>query len=205
MDATAQSCEGCAVAKEPQDSPVVIAAYALEAAIRRMEDTAKNFEQLVFNSEKNIERGAKLLQDVAGSSEAMDGELKHLIGALNEVRGRQEAVVRAISARSENLMERKQTYVALLQRYGTIGEAAAKLNGMIQAIAAQQPKGEAAREPLDALEQGMVQTAEEAHGLARAARDEDFGDLSRQAESLKQQLQAAVVKLKTLRDKLLAE
>lgn len=185
-----------------QDPAVIAAARLIEESIVRLEETTQSLQALQLNSQKNLERSAKLLDDVANADEQLGLRLRAFVEALNEIRARQETAAQKVQAVGLQIAERSKIYASLLEEYRDIGESAAGLNLLMQSIAADRPKGEEGKAKLEELEKGMESASEKAHVLARRARDVDFGDMSRQAESLKQQLHAAVLKLKPLKNKL---
>ncbi len=190
------------MSKKQQDPAVIAAARLIEDSIVRLEETTTALQSLQLNSQKNLERSAKLLDDVATADEQLGLRLRGFVEALNDIRGRQEQAAQKVQAVGLQIAERSKVYASLLEEYRDIGEGAAHLNLLMQSIAADRPKGEEGKAKLDQLEKGMEDASEKAHVLARRARDVDFGDMSRQAESLKQQLHAAALKLKPLKNKL---
>jgi hypothetical protein len=94
----------------------------------------------------------------------------------------------------------------LLERYGALGQSAAELNQRMQEFAAQRNKSQGTGEQnteligiLDALNERMGQVADEAQAVTGLAEEQDFTDIGRQADSLRQQLLSARNKLNLLR------
>jgi hypothetical protein len=188
--------------KDQAKGPLATAAEALEAALRKLEEAGETLSHLGYNSQKNIDRGARLLEEIGAINVELESELKNLVIGLGEVNKRQTAAAESITAEGERLRARSQAYRELLEGYGKLGEAAAALNAGMQKIAAERPTGEEGEKLLAEIDAGLTKLADDAHNLSRAARDQDFGDLSRQADSMKQQLQSAGLKLRQIKDKL---
>jgi prefoldin subunit 5 len=81
----------------------------------------------------------------------------------------------------------------LLQRYGAVGQKAGELNALVLEITAKKTNGSS--EPDDAvvaalakLRERMGEVADIAGGLVASAREADFEDIARQADSLRQQI-----------------
>jgi uncharacterized protein YoxC len=183
----------------------------LEQAAEGVEDELRHFEALAdtvlrtpLDSEKNLERASKALREVAESDERLVAQLQKLVAAVGGIRDRQQEHARGVNARAEELQARTQAFQELLQRYAGLGRSAAELNAVVQDIAARRQKATTSEDnralagSLDALLERMVQVAEEAQGLATAATGQDFSDIARQADSLRQQLLSARNKMALL-------
>jgi hypothetical protein len=125
--------------------------------------------------------------------------------ALGSAREQQERQAALAAQRAEEVRERTAVYGELLKRFQALGAEAADLNAMGQNLSARKPDAGAgaARDPAFAnglrdLAQRMGEVADHAQGLLTAARDADFEDVARQAESLRQQLLAARNKVQLL-------
>lgn len=189
---------------EKQTSELAAAAEALESQLRHFEDLAEQLRKHPLNTEKNLERASRLLQEVA----ALDGQLSQsvsaLVAAVSRARDRQNTQAESVQQRARDLESRVEVFKTLLTRYGALGHSAADLNGQVQQFAARRsgprtPETDAhlALE-LQALLERMGQLADEAQGVAQAAEEQDFSDVARQADGLRQQLLAARNKMSLL-------
>lgn len=187
-------------------SELVAAAEALEAQLNRFESLADQFRNAPLNSEKSLERASKLLRDVAEQDQQLNASVSALVAAVTAARDRQQTQAESVNARAQELQQRAETFKTLLERYGALGQSAAELNQRMQEFAAQRSKSQATGEQnaeligiLDALDERMGQVADEAQAVTGLAEEQDFTDIGRQADSLRQQLLSARNKLSLLR------
>jgi cytochrome c556 len=186
-------------------SELVAAAEALDAQLTRFESLADQLRKSPLNSEKNLERASKLLRDVAEQDQVLNATVSSLVAAVTAARDRQQTQAESVNARAQELQQRAETFKSLLERYGALGQSAAELNQRMQEFAAQRAKAQTPEEnaalvgTLDGLNERMVQVAEEAQSVTQLAEEQDFTDVGRQADSLRQQLLSARNKLGLLR------
>jgi hypothetical protein len=130
------------------------------------------------------------------------------VNAVAKMREQQESHARAAHARALELQARTTTLQSLLERYGTLGSVASTLNAELLSVEQQRrvAPGEAADRTAAAalmpLLDRMGGVAQEAEALTKDAATEDFDDISRQADSLRQQILSARNKLDLLHRKL---
>jgi uncharacterized protein YoxC len=187
-------------------SELVAAAEALEAQLTRFESLSEQFRKAPLNSEKSLERASKLLRDVAEQDQQLNASVSALVSAVTATRDRQQKQAESVNERAQELQQRAETFKTLLERYGALGQSAAELNQRMQEFAAQRSKGQGTAEQnteligiLDALNERMGQVADEAQAVTGLAEEQDFTDIGRQADSLRQQLLSARNKLSLLR------
>jgi cytochrome c556 len=186
-------------------SELVAAAEALDSQLTRFESLAEQLRQAPLDSEKNLERASKLLQEVAEQDQVLNASVSALVAAVTVARDRQHLRAEAVNARAQELQQRAEAFKALLERYGALGQSAAGLNLRMQEFAAQRAKAQMPEQntellsTLDALNEQMVKVAEEAQSVTKLADEQDFTDVGRQADSLRQQLLSARNKLGLLR------
>jgi len=186
------------------------AAEGVEEELRRFEALADTVLRTPLDSERNLERASRALREVAESDERLVAQLQKLVAAVGGVRDRQQEHARGVNARAEELQTRTQAFQALLQRYAGLGRSASELNAVVQDIAARKQKATTPEDnralagSLEQLLERMGQVAEEAQGLANSATADDFNDIARQADSLRQQLLSARNKMALLQKGLAA-
>ncbi|WP_224244940.1 hypothetical protein [Hyalangium gracile] len=187
-------------------SELVAAAESLESQLTRFESLADQLRKAPLNSEKSLERASKLLRDVAEQDQVLNASVSALVAAVTAARDRQQQQAEAVNARAQELQHRAETFKALLERYGALGQSAAELNQRMQEFAAQRAKAQTPEQnteligTLDALNDRMVEVAQEAQAVTKLAEEQDFTDVGRQADSLRQQLLSARNKLGLLRN-----
>jgi cytochrome c556 len=190
---------------KPPSSELTTAAEALDAQMRRFEALADQLRKAPLDSEKSLERASKLLREVAEQDRVLNEAVSALVAAVSAARERQHTQAEAVNARAQELEQRAETFKALLERYGALGRSAAELNQWMQDFAARRAEATTAEQNaelltrLDALQERMGQVADEAHAVTQLADAQDFTDIGRQAESLRQQILSARNKLGLLR------
>ena len=192
-----------------EPSPLLAAAEAFDAELERFARLTEAARHGNLGSQKALERAAESLKEIADCEEQMQAQARVLMAALGTAREQQEKQAALAAQRAEEVRERTAVYGELLKRFQALGVEAAELNAMGQSLSARKPDAGGAagagtaRDPAFAsglrdLSQRMGQVADHAQGLATAARDADFEDVARQAESLRQQLLAARNKVQLL-------
>lgn len=190
---------------KPPSSELSAAAEALDTQLRRFESLAEQLRKAPLNSEKSLEKASKLLRDVADQDKVLNEAVSALVAAVSNARNRQHQEAEAVNARALELEQRATAFKALLERYGALGQSAAELNQRMQEFAAQRGQAQSEEQQaaligtLDALQERMVQVAEEAQAVTALADEQDFTDVGRQADSLRQQILSARNKLGLLR------
>jgi uncharacterized protein YoxC len=196
---------------KPPTSELTAAAEALDEQLRRFESLTEQFKKSPLNSEKSLERASKLLRDVAEQDRVLNESVSALVAAVAGARDRQQKNAEAVNAHAQYLEKRAETFKTLLERYGALGQSAAELNQRMQDFAAKRAEPQTAEKnvelvgSLDALSERMGQVAEEAQAVVKLAEEQDFTDIGRQADSLRQQILSARNKLGLLRKGLVPE
>jgi hypothetical protein len=182
----------------------------LEAA-QAFDDELARFGRLVeaartgpLNSQKHLERAAHAFQMIGESEKRLGEAAQTLVAALQAARQTQERQAGAIQHRAQEIEARTSIAADLLVRYGAVGQKAGELNALVLEIAAQKANGpsstsdETAVASLAELRRHMSEVAESAASLVSAAREADFDDIARQADSLRQQIVAVGGKVEAI-------
>jgi methyl-accepting chemotaxis protein len=193
--------------QQSESSELVTAAMAIEEELRKFESLAEEVRTGPLRSQKNLEKMGKLLNTVADCDERMVAHMRTLLGVLNQWRDRQQALAGEVNTRAQELQERTKVYQELMERFAGLGQEAGTLSALMQDVAgrtqAGQPvKAEEIISSLQKVNEGMTQVAENAENLANDAQAQDFVDVARDAESLRQQLLAARNRANLLQQKL---
>jgi hypothetical protein len=179
------------------------AASELMAAALAFDEELESFGRLTeaarrgpLNSQKNLERAARMFDDIGESEKRLSQAAQTLVTALNAARQKQEAHALAIQERADLIEQRTAAAAGLLQRYGAMGGKASDLNQLALGIAAKHATGERSDDAdllpaLGEMRARMADVADGAKSLTAAAREADFEDIARQADSLRQQIMAA--------------
>jgi uncharacterized protein YoxC len=192
-------------------SELTAAAEALDNQLRRFESLTEQFKKAPLNSEKSLEKASKLLRDVAEQDRVLNETVSALVAAVAGARDRQQKNAEAVNEHAQYLEKRAETFKTLLERYGALGQSAAELNQRMQDFAAKRAEPQTAEKSvevvnsLDGLSDRMGQVADEAQEVVKLADEQDFTDIGRQADSLRQQILSARNKLGLLRKGLVPE
>ena len=126
-----------------------------------------------------------------------------LVGALQSAKHKQEEQALVLQGRAEEIEKRSNIASDLLLRYGAVGEKAGEINALVLEIATKKANG--TPEPDDAvvallgqLRARMTEVADSAAALVAAAREADFDDIARQADSMRQQIVAVGGKVRDI-------
>jgi hypothetical protein len=177
--------------------PLTEAAAALESELKRFEEQASAAKKIPLDSEKNLARAARALQETANSQEKTADLVRALVNAINHARDQQQQNAEALLARAEELKAQTENLESLLGRFKMLGNDAKEIQQLVtvasQKGAAQDLDGalttlNEAREKIDAI-------ALSAANLAMDAKAKGINDVEREADSLRQQLLSARNKL----------
>ena len=187
-------------------SPLIASAEALDEELHKFEQISERIRAAEMDSQKNLERLANSLKEIADADERLGGRVRELVGAIATAREKQQKQAEMVSQKAQELQARTQVFQELIQKYADLGTAAANLNTQVQeAFAARQtgtPEGDAvAAARLSEINDGTGNLAAEAEKVFTAADQAGFSDIARQADSLRQQLLSARNKLSLLSKK----
>jgi chromosome segregation ATPase len=164
--------------KEP--SALVSAARALEAELLSLESITRAARKIPLSSEKNITRAAKELEQALALPERMANGLQALAAAMATMQARQQAALEPLAALAAQIQSRHRRLGELMEAYAALGRAAAEITTSIQA-----GEGEPAVVSSQVEEQ-LSRIAVDAKTLFEAAHADDFPELAREADALKQ-------------------
>ncbi|MET0402671.1 MAG: hypothetical protein ABW123_09720 [Cystobacter sp.] len=196
------------MSKRPQSesSELVAAAAAIEEELRKFESLAQEVRSGPLRSQKNLEKMGHLLTSVADCDERLVAHMRTLLGVLNGWRDRQQNLAAEVNSRAQELQTRTQVYQSLMERFAGLGQEAgalsASMQGLVGRTQGEPVKAEELIGSLQGVNERMARVAESAQTLANDAREQDFQDISRDAESLRQQLLSALNRAHLLQQKL---
>ena len=187
---------------KPQ-SPLLEAAAAFDDELARFGRLVEAARTGPLNSQKNLQRAAHAFEQVGESERRLGETAQALVAALQGARQEQEVQALALQGRAKEVEARTAVAADLLQRYGLVGQRAGELNSLVLDIAAKKTNGSSEPDEeiiasLAELRGKMGEIAESAAGLVSAAREADFDDIARQADSLRQQIVAVSQKVASI-------
>ena len=164
--------------KEP--SALVRAASSLEAELTQLEAISRAARKIPLTSEKNIARAAKELELALTLPERLASGLQALASAMAAMQERQQAALQPLAAFASEIQQRHQRLREHMQAFAGLGNAAAEVTARIQA-------GEGGRAAvLSDVDAQLAQIAADARALFDAAHADDFPEVTREADALKQ-------------------
>ena len=164
--------------KEP--STLVSAARALEAELLNLESITRAARKIPLTSEKNITRAAKELEEALTLPERMAAGLQALGSAMASMQARQQAALEPLAALAAQIQARHRRLSEHREAYAALGRAATEITARIQTA-----NGEPAAVSSD-VEAQLARIVADAKALFEAARSDDFPELAREAEAVKQ-------------------
>ncbi|MBX3230043.1 MAG: hypothetical protein KIT84_25585 [Labilithrix sp.] len=177
--------------------PLTQAAAALESELRRYEETAAELDKVALTSEKTLQRARKVLEECAAHQSELALLLPAFAQAMQAAQAKQQACMELTARGTARIKERFEARMALLERVAALGQRAQDINGPVAAVM----DGDAERTPAELLKsleevagrtEAVIAEASEVHA---AAETDDWQDIARDTDALKQQLQSARNKL----------
>ena len=168
--------------KEP--SALVRAASALEAELLELESISRAARKVPLTSEKSIARATKELTEALTLPDRLAAGLQALASAMASMQARQQAALEPLAAFASEIQQRHQRLLEHMQAYAALGTAAAEVTARIQA-------GDGERGAvLSDVDAQLGRIAENARALFDVTQAEDFPELAREADALKQRASA---------------
>ncbi|HMJ14515.1 MAG TPA: hypothetical protein VK524_24050 [Polyangiaceae bacterium] len=177
------------------------AAEALEATLRRFEELTAGACKVQLNSEKNLARAARAINEAAASQERIASALGVLVKHINQAQGRQQSTSERVFARAKEIQERTREFEGLMKELIAVGEEAGSITSELQRLTENHPEGiaqngkQSLKPLLTAVEERMAQAAARARDVERRARAGEMQEVVKHADSLRQQIEAAREKL----------
>jgi chromosome segregation ATPase len=172
------------MAKADREAPEIVrAAAALEEELAGLEAISRSARKIRLHSDKNIARAAAELGQTLSLPERLAERLQALAAAMARMQERQQAAIEPLAAFAAEVQRRTELLGGHMQRFEALGKTAAALNDEMAASA----KDRAARGRAEAR---LKEISEAARALFEAARADDFPEIAREADVLKQRMAA---------------
>lgn len=176
------------------------AAENLELALRRFEELTAGACKVRLNSEKNLARAARSINEAAASQESIARALGVLVKHINVAQTRQQTTSERVFARAKEVQERTREFEGLMKELIAVGEEAGAITSELQRLSEHDngapENGKSHLKPvLAAIEVRMAEAAARALDVERRAQQSELGDVVRHADSLRQQIEGARAKL----------
>jgi uncharacterized phage infection (PIP) family protein YhgE len=162
---------------------IVAAAQALEDELLQLEAISRSAQKIQLNSEKTLARATAELQDLLTLPDRLQERLQAVVIALNQMQERQQAALDPLTAIAAQIQQRSQLLQAHMESYAALGKATAEANTLLE-VSAGKPAA------LADVEKKLEEISEAARALFEAARNDDFPEVAREADVLKQRMAA---------------
>ena len=194
------------MAEDEKADSLTLASSVLEKELARSDELARAARKIPLSSEKNIERASRALTEAAKSHEQAGQYVFALVAAVARARQLQEATASEIHAQATEVQRRIAQLGVLARRFAELGKEASAIGAMVQdALNARKESKDAAgpgAPPLLAeVHARMARVLEGATELTLAAKTDGLVDDARDADAIRQQVQAARNKLTLLQGK----
>jgi hypothetical protein len=179
-------------------SPLVAAAADLEAELLAFAGLAAEAKRHALDNDKALARAARALTSSVEQQSRIETRLRALVNEIEAVREKQQASATALMEVARDLEARTKSRDVLLGRFAALGASATHVNDLTVELATRKADGANDQEILDRLSEIQLQmagVAAEAETLASAAQADDWPEIARQADGVKQQIHAAKNKL----------
>lgn len=185
----------CAMSKTPLErAPLVSAAVSLEDELSRYEKLSAEVARMTIGSEKTLARAARAVTEAAECQQRIFERIGALSEAMEQTRARQEAAVIKMAEAARHVGERASLFQTLIARFGALSEVARSLSTHAGEIGTRSADGAEPAEMLQligTLVEGMGGAVTVADALMKTARENEFEEIARDAESLKRQMAAS--------------
>jgi hypothetical protein len=186
------------MAKASVTPPLVVAAAAVHDEVRGYAELAAEAKRLSLDGEKSLAKASRLLQEAAGRHDDVQKKVQSLVGEIEQVRRSQEESLTALMDLAQRLETRTARFRELSKRFGALGELAQGVNRLAGELSARKAGGAAEQELLSglrAIEEQVEQVVGAAGELSRDAQKDEWPEMARQADAVRQQVHAAKNKL----------
>jgi len=173
------------------------AAVTLDSALVEFEKLVGEFDRLVLQSDKGLERGLTLLDEISACRNRLEAGMQLLSQTLTQARTRNEQAEKIVAEKGMLLEGRRREAEQMFARFKTLGDAVVQINTSLihlkdQAAAGMSDDDKAMlvnRFPEVGAQLEIL--IEQAKKLVEEAREAGLKTLERNADSLRQSLASA--------------
>jgi len=172
------------MAKAAKPVPEIVrAAEELEGEVARLESIAWTAKKARLDSEKNIMKAASELKEAIAMPARLAERLQALSAAMSRLQERQQAALDPLAAFATTIQQRTAKLGQHMETFALLGRAAGEVSAALATLA--DATDAEARSAADAR---MQEISDGARTLFEAARDDDFPEIAREADVLKQRM-----------------
>jgi hypothetical protein len=179
-------------------SPLVAAAAALDEELRAYDDLAEEAHHAPLTTEKGLERGLRAVRESTARNDSIQEKLRALVSQIEEARLRQVKSLETLLGAARAVQARSEQHAVLTQRFAALGVSAGQVNALANELSAKRVDGASDTEVLEGIgrmQKHMADVLAEAEALSALATEQEWSDLSRQADAVRQQVLAVKNKL----------
>ncbi len=169
--------------RDPAPAEIVTAAQALEEGLAELEAASRAASKARLDSEKSITRATRELQEALALPERLALGLSALGAAMERMQARQQAALVDLARHATTIQERVKKLEEHMRAYAALGQAASEATALLQSEGDRALIVESAKVRLSTL-------VDDARALYDAARADDFPEIAREADALKQSMSA---------------
>jgi hypothetical protein len=166
-----------------QASEIEGAAQALEEELARLEALSRSTRKIRLTSDKNLARAASELQEALTIPDRLGERLLAVSAALGRMQERQQAALEPMAAFAAEMQQRAELLGKHIQTFGDLGRAAGEVNEQLAAASGD-------RSAFARAQARLAEISDAARALFEAARADDFPEVAREADVLKQRMAA---------------
>ncbi len=168
-------------------SDLELAAAALEEEMVRAEVMSRAVRRIRLDTDEHITRAADELGQTLALPERLAERLQALSAAMVALQERQQAALEPLATYAGFVQKRKQMLVAHMQAFAELGKAAGAVGTALATVGT----GNGANGTSLASVEAQLQTiSDNARTLFEAAHKDDFPEIAREADILKQRMAA---------------
>jgi len=191
------------MAQDEKLSALAATVLAFDAELRRFDVLVDNAARVPLDSRRNLQKAARITTDAAQCQQNLAPLVQAFNAALNAAREHNQHAAERLQIRGAEIKAREQELIALMVRFGDLGEEAAAISVSAQRLGVEkQDDGKNALGELAELEARMTKVIDAAQALGAECRAHDFADVGSEIDALKQQMQSARNKVLLLRQQL---
>jgi hypothetical protein len=161
----------------------------------RFESLSRATRRVKLNTEKNIARAARDLQEAMAQRERLTGQLQKFGEVMMQMQSRQQSAVTTLAEQALEVQRRLASLSEHMDHFRALGAKASEVGQALRDLGAEptsHSNGASAGEaltPLD-IDVRFQQLLDDAKALLESARAEDFPDVASETDALQQRLHA---------------
>jgi hypothetical protein len=184
------------------ESPLLAAARTLAENVARFEDLSAELLRLPLNSEKSLQRARQGLEMCSEHETKLAHSLRGFAEAMQALQESQRRSMDLTAQAAQRIQKRQEQRLELQQRVAQLGAQAREVSQPVAALVEAPGDSPDLLAPLAEVERRLDAVIEDAGSVHELARQDEWSDLERDTQSLREQLQALRNRVLLMRRKL---